>query len=666
VAQTDTTKTGDSIGVYRLGQVVVGGNRSLTTAQVRSVPISRIVASDAPSVSGLATLVPSARTQTNSRGESLVYIRGAGERQVALFFDGALINVPWDNRLDLSLVPTGAVGGVAVTRGVPSVLWGMNVLGGAINISSQEMSHPGALTEITLTGGQHGYYNATGAHLGSTGAFNYIGTVGISGRDGIPLPDRDALGIAPGMSNVFNQRDSVLRTNTASQTRSGFVRGEYRFSDAGALGLSVSAIDAHKGVAPESHIEDARFWRYANWLNITTILSGEAPLGNASDWGIRGSLWWNGFEQTIDQYTDDTYALPTDRQEDNDATLGGRAIVEFDNKSTRVSIALNVLQSQHDQRDLSLDSMGGIINGETTPTLSFKQSTISAGIEAETRLWQDITATAGVGYDLLATPVTGDKPQRESQGDVQATAGLSWRPTPSATVSLTAGRKTRFPTLRELFGEALHRFLVNPDLKPERSTMVDVACDLVGESWRASVGGFARVTSDAIDQRNVSTPTGVKRQRINLPGTRTFGIEATGGAQPVQGLQLDGQMTWLHARGIATTSDGVDSTFELVERPSYLAAIRASWRLQFGIHPSAEIELTGPARGLDDDNSLVDLEASAIVNLRLAYHLVLPFNSNGTCEVFVRANNVFDDLTMPQLGLPGAGREVLAGMKIVL
>ena len=74
-----------------------------------------------------------------------------------------------------------------------------------------------------------------------------------------------------------------------------------------------------------------------------------------------------------------------------------------------------------------------------------------------------------------------------------------------------------------------------------------------------------------------------------------------------------------------------------------------------------ESRITGRAYGLVDDNSLVKLPASQVINTRLTW-LVL-FRNVGA-EIFARVNNVTDDVTLPQLGLPGPGREVHAGVQV--
>ena len=58
--------------------------------------------------------LPSTYVPVNSRREAIAFVRNAAERQVALFYDGAAINVPWDNRLDLSLFPAALAGSAQV------------------------------------------------------------------------------------------------------------------------------------------------------------------------------------------------------------------------------------------------------------------------------------------------------------------------------------------------------------------------------------------------------------------------------------------------------------------------------------------------------------------------------------------------------------------------
>ncbi|MGB1375120.1 MAG: TonB-dependent receptor plug domain-containing protein, partial [Rhodothermales bacterium] len=97
----------DSLKSYDLSEIVIGGQsrQEDRIQRVFRVDLATIARQDVPDVASTLRLLPSTSVQTNSRGETLVYIRSAGERQVAVFLDGAPLNIAWDNRIDLSLVP---------------------------------------------------------------------------------------------------------------------------------------------------------------------------------------------------------------------------------------------------------------------------------------------------------------------------------------------------------------------------------------------------------------------------------------------------------------------------------------------------------------------------------------------------------------------------------
>jgi iron complex outermembrane receptor protein len=130
----------DSVQIYRLGEITVKSGIVLEPKSVFQLNYKNIEEADANNLFELTKYIPSVKPQTNSRGESLIYLRGSGERQISLFFDGVPLNIPWDNRIDLSLIPTDAVGGLSITKGIPSVIYGANTLAGVVNVSTKEFS----------------------------------------------------------------------------------------------------------------------------------------------------------------------------------------------------------------------------------------------------------------------------------------------------------------------------------------------------------------------------------------------------------------------------------------------------------------------------------------------------------------------------------------------
>lgn len=650
----------DSTRMYQLGSITINDRRINKTQPLSQsvVSMAELNRSDAATVADLIYEVPAARVQTNSRGEAILYMRNAGERQVSIFMDGALINVPWDNRIDLSLVPLNAVGGLVAEKNTPSVLYGANVMGGAVNIATRELGHPGSLTEAKVGAGENGYLNTSLTHLGNYGSWNYIGSVSLSQRDGLSLSSNAEL--------PFSQSDPDMRTNTDSKILSGYARGEYHLDDNDAIGLAVSLINGEKGVAPESHIDPevdrVRFWRYPDWQNLNVTGTWDLKFGTYDDWNLRGALWTTMFSQRIEQFDSDTYQTVAEAQEDEDFTLGGRAILSRDYESGIVSLAVNQLYSSHDQVDSEYDDQGVETKGDLQ---QYAQNTFSVGAEYEGRLSRKVQAVVGASFDGMITLKSADKPEQDPFLAPGITTGATYSLDSINSVRAVFGRKTRFPSMRELYGEALRRFLVNTDLEPESSWNGEL-----GYTGRFSGGyveatGFMQLTSNTIDQRQLDTLGGTKRQRINLPGSRIFGIELNGSVSALKPFRVNGHLMWSYVRGIAHAADGSDSLTHLAEKPEAVGTLNLGYDLPFGLLLDAEAQYTGTAFSPGNDG-LDELDPSLVFNGRVAYRWIQPFTGVQMLEVSARVDNITDELTLPQMGLPGPGREVRGALKLVL
>ena len=186
--QTPSTASTDSLLSYDLQEVVVQSEHweQQHTSTVQRLPLATIEQAAAPSAAQVARYIPSAHVTTNSRGETLVYMRGAAERQTAIFFDGASLNIPWDNRLDLALIPTGIIGGMTVTKGAAAIEYGANVLGGVINLTSPALASEGRFTEASVLYGTAETVQANLTHRGRSGAFSYAASARFAGQDGMP------------------------------------------------------------------------------------------------------------------------------------------------------------------------------------------------------------------------------------------------------------------------------------------------------------------------------------------------------------------------------------------------------------------------------------------------------------------------------------------------
>lgn len=657
-AQTDTTGSKrDSLPVLELSEIVVHGVHAVpaplpyTIVEIEPRTVRQL---DAVAVADVARAVPAAHAQTNSRGETLIYLRNAGERQVAAFLDGALLNIPWDNRVDLSLVPASMIGGVSVVQGVPPVEYGTNVLGGAVNLTSRSWTDSRARAEVALAGGTERQRQGSMAVGGGAGPWLYAVSAGHAARDGLPLARNAGL--------AFSQLDPGVRTNTDARITNVSGRLVHQFAGSTEVGLSLFHLDAKKGVAPEGHkdpaVSNVRFWRYPDWRNTMGIVSARGTLGTSLAW--KGAAWVSHFNQAIDSYTSASYDSLEAREEDYDLTAGGRVVGQLGVGSSAFKLAMNALTSTHKQRDLSLEPDGQPAPGPPPARLVYQQVVLSTGVEYEVDPIDRLDLTIGASVDAMLAPKTGDKPSLDAFTDYSVTAGAGFRVDGGWLLRAGAGRKSRFPTMRELFGEALNRFLLNPDLGPESSVLAEVAWGIRRPHLQAEVVPFGAFTSNTIDQQSVLVPgeTRPRRQRINLRGSRVLGVETNVTIVPGRDLGVTGHFTFSQARRL---QDSPDDPEYLSEKPEILGRLAASYAPSRGPTGTLEAVYTGRAYSLDDSNQFVPLPTSLTLNVRAGYRFVLP--ANRSVELHFRVDNVTDEMVVPQLGLPDAGRSAQGGIR---
>jgi iron complex outermembrane receptor protein len=648
----------DTTTIFHPGAVVVGGRVAHRTSAntVQRIRLAAIERSDASSVADVASLIPSAHLQTNSRGETLLYLRNSGERQLAVYFDGAQLNVPWDNRVDLDLIPTSALASISVSKGAASSEFGSNVMGGAVNLITRDLTNPGRFTEATLHLGSGDERQVEAMHMGRTSSLSYLAAAGYVEREGITLPDDAEL--------PYSQSDPDLRTNTDLKRFNAFARGEYLFDSGYVVSLAALAIDAEKGIAPEGHRNPdeggVRFWRYPDWKNRMLIATFGRPTNDSGRLSHRASVWLNSFEQRIVAYESASYEARSEQEKDDDLTFGGRFILagDFDDLGVRVSIGGS--HARHDQVDTEFTPRELNLPDRIGPKQTFRQLLLNGGVEADYRSGATVYS-AGINVDSRSVLEADVFDEPDAQAEVGFRAGLAHRLTGSFEIRASAGRRSRFPTLREQFSGALGRFVLNPDLASEEAFLAESSISYDRENVHLEATGFLTLTSDAIDQTVVQIEGESKRMRVNLDGSRNYGLEINASYRASSRIRVSADATVSRLR-----AEGETGKYDrpITERPENSGAVRLDYTDLSGVSASFEARYTGSAYSQDEDGSFVALDASTVLNARGAYRLMFTSSTQTSAELFVRLKNIADVVIENQLGLPGQGRTLIAGVKL--
>ncbi len=629
----------DTIKTFRLGKITVTDTK-LKTKNIRESKFSEVKyyelqRADAPSLSDIKAFIPTANTRTTSMGETQLYVRGAGDRQLGLYLDGALLNVPWDNRFDLNFLPGDIIGELSVNKNASSSLYGINVLGGAIDITTAERKENGFGGSLKLVGGEAGAFSVSAMQDGKIGNLNYIVNFSRTGQDGFMMADND--------EDLLNQNpNDDLRTNSYMFRNNFFARAEYTISDMTNLGLTFINTSAEFGNTPATNEEvKQRFWKYPERKRSMIILNGEQFFDKSKDWSLKLTAWGDFFKQKLDEYEDATYSALDQSVKDEDATFGSRITLNYnvtDNSS--ISYVFNSINSDHDKTTNQEDA------------LKFTQNSISTGLQFASKIGSLEYAVGGT-YDYFKTPKTGEYTEAEGKtfDDFGVFVTLDYSINENLTAFANSGRKSRFPTMRESYDEALNKFIYNPDLQPETGILSEVGLAYISGKFSAQASFFANLYDDMIEKVKVAGDEQQRKMRANLSEATITGVDLSVAAN-VSKFRLGGYITYMSGEGKLEGED-----VKLNNKPEILSGMHLSYNTSFGLLPQIELDYRGKQY---EDN--IEIDGAAYINFRLGYtftqsSVLLP-------EVFIRVNNVFDTFRYSQLGMPEAGRSISGGVSL--
>lgn len=632
----------DSVRVYEMGEVVVTGSRVYAApGTIHRVPARELESVDARDLGSLTTYIPSSRVEVNSRGETQLFLRGAGERQLLVFLDGTLLNIPWDNRADLSLIPAEAVAHITTSAGLASVLYGPNSLGGVVNVVTREYaSEPGSFSSRILFG-DNGTFEATGYGGTPAGNWHFMAGGGYRRTDGFSLPSAYDLRLNGGNS---------LRRGTQRELADALLRAGYIFPSGDEITLALRFIDGTQGVAPEIGSSKPRFWNIPLSRREILTLQMKNHLGNGTGTMLESSLSLDFSQNRIEQFDDATHSNLDDAESGNDRTVSGRMLLKtLAGERSLLRAGVSGFLSEHIE---SFFSLPGIEN-------TYAQYLLSLGAEYEYHPGNSWVLLAGGSVDASGYPSTGDKPVVNATVNSSFTAGFVWSAAERLSIRGTVGRKTRFPSMRELFSGALGKFAPNPGLKPENAIVSEIGAHFSAGMFDFDVAGFGTFIRDGITRITLADN---RFQRVNLDNIMRTGIETRFTIMPSPGFRFSGWVTYLYARGENQETKTFSDTLEY--EPSLTAFLVSAWEVTDHVQLLAEMDYQSRQFGLLAGASrFIAVEPRIVFNARLSVQLGRV--AGAPLSVFFRVNNIFDQVMYYKAGLPGPGRTVRAGFRML-
>lgn len=650
--QRDTVRS-DSARALR--PVTVTETRAPATVGGASAVIVKpgeLRASPAPLLEQALRESPFVHVRQNSRGEMELSIRGSDSRQVAVLMDGVPLTLGWDHRTDPSLVPVTGAHSLVIVRGLGSLLYGPNTLGGTIEVSHDDVF--GRLGNGRVWGGVG--VDETAAWVASAGAGRELEGVGggvLSIRTGGASRAREGFALPAGA------RDPTavdgLRTNSDLREADGFVATRWRASEGRSLSLLLSGFTAARGVPPEEHLASPRFWRYPRQERAAAALSFNAgafrtPLGHGA---LEMGAGYHAGALEIESFTDRTYATVDRTESGRERTLTGRAVASHSlPRQARLRSALTFANVEYDE------AIG------TAAASEYRQQLLSGGAEVELPLGERTAVAGGAVYDRAATPLTGGRAAQAPLAAAGWRAGLTHQRASGLAMHTSVSSRARFPSLRELYSGALDRFVPNPDLQPERllgvegGVTIDRAAGPFPDATLQAVA-FHHDLADAVVRTTLPPPDG-RFLRVNRDRIRSSGVELMGGlalgSVPDRAVTVTADLTLQDIRVLDRTAP--DTPRHAENNPEARGMVELAVPIPGRVRGFANLRHTGVQYCLNaDSGSEMRLDPSTEANLAVERGFTLGRSwAIRRIRAVAALDNVGNVANFDQCGLPQPGR----------
>lgn len=504
-------------------------------------------------------------TQLGARNEGSILIRGFNSLRTPVFYDGIPIYTPYDGTFDLSRFNTFDIEGISIDKGMVSVRYGPNTMGGAVNIISKK-----PIKKLDING-QSGLISAKGAVAnGYFSSFNVgtrqskyyaLGSVSILDRKDFVL------------SNNFEPTDVSLqdvgkRNHASSQDVKLSGKVGYTPNKTDEYSLSFIYQNANKNISPNVLLTGNSNWRdYPIYDKKSVYFKTKTLLAEKTFLHVTG--YYDAYFNEMKQYDDNAYVLQNKNSSFSsvydDYAFGG--IVNLTSEAIKnnfITLSLNQKFDVHREhnRDIAerLEIGQNFKAGE--PVQEYNDHTFFVGAEDVIAFSSFIKGILGLSYntrkntkaqeygthyntgerDVLFDFPTGSNQAFDYKG------GLVVEPVDNHKVTLSASKRTRFASQKERYSSRFGGQVPNPGLKSEYAWVFDLTYSgKIGRLFHYEVSGFVNDINDAILVRTVGELENGDpiQQNVNIGKAVFRGYELAFGYQPVSLLNLGANYSFI-------------------------------------------------------------------------------------------------------------------------
>ncbi len=629
-------QTKDTLRVYHLGEIEVTAKRERTkvfTTRNDVLP-ERIESTNSHNISEALKFLPGTRVAYNSRNEMTVDIRGYTQRQITVLLDGVPIYVPFDGMVDLSQIPVENVDMIVLVKGSSPILYGPNSMGGVINIiTGESIVNNGLDFKFASSTNISRIYNFR--HYGKKEILSYFISGGYIKSDGFKL-SKNFKGVSENKGEIRGNSD-YLKKSFSSKIIVNPSAGRK-------FGFSFNYIDNKKGLPPSVTAVRPRYWRFTNWKK--WVLNSTSDFIINPKMMVKSILFYDKYYNVLDSFDDEDYNSQTKiyafHSTYDDHSAGGMLYFLYNVKE------MNFLKfSASVKRDVHKEQ-----SSRNEPFRRYETNTYSFGIEDEASLNEKFSMIFGGGLDIINPVFADNNPVFKKFRVFKPEFGLNYVINEKFSFNFSAGKRSRFPTLKELYsGYISAKSISNPDLRAESSISAE-------SGFRFNFGekrsGMVAIFYDNIKDLIVNVPVGDRQGQLN-----NIGKVISGGIETLYRIIFPDFSYEINYTFLKMKNVSPDRSSDYVEyHPEHRLNMLFSYRLKYGFVYYGELFYTGKQRYINfDTKNWGTLKNYTLVNMKFSKL----FLKN---SIYFRINNLFDVDYQSEFGFPQAGRSFMFGTDI--
>ncbi len=663
--------------LFSLGEIVVKG----VAGDVSDVGISQTItfeeieATNSSTIADAMKFVPGVTMTRGHKNEPEISVHGFDQEKTLFLIDGIPYYETYYGKLNLDQIPVDIVSRIEITKNAPSVLYGANAQVAVVNVITRKGT---AKPTLTVKGemGENNTYKGSLSHGNKVGAVNYWVSYLHEESDGWQLSDDYTPVVTTRakkwMTNIDGiHEDGGLRENSDYKNDRLWARAGITPTSGSEYFISTYFMQSEMG-HPLPTDEYKIFERSGDDAGFSTLSRFE----DYDDWGIdlsgkqliserltlRGKLFYHDHEDTYASYDDLDFSNVIARSTFKDNYVGGSLIADFSLAEIHSGhVSLHYKEDVHKGRD-----------DDYQPYNKDISHTGSIGTEHQFFTRFGMTVYAGASYDWFKVEEAEDYAFDDddillgqvdldtagTQDEINPMIGFTWDVVDTSFYGSIA-RKTRFPTLSELFSSSSG----NPELTAEKSTNYTLGVTRTFDRRiTADISGFYHDISDWISRDYYEDDYTGNEIYTNVEDVTMQGVEATLNVVFCDYFSMNFNYTFIDAQnessqratdkvaGVPENKFGVGCKLLI---PKVLINVDLQGIYVDGVYDNL------PTTASPDDE-VVKTDDYFILNSRISKKF------GNRYSLYAEVDNLFDEDYDQEVGFPGEGRNIRAGFTLSL